>query len=341
MRTLITVSKPELKKVLFSEDSIRLLQSFSDVDWVEENVKLTSEELAGMIGGYDACITSWGTPRFTRDVLEKANKLTFIGHAAGTVVPLLDEYVFELPIQVVSANAPLAKTTAEGVIAMMLTGSWKLWEYNNNLKRGYFSTNYETVMGLSGQTVGIIGFGEVAREVIRLIKPFEPRILVYDKYVDPQVIESFGAEPSGLEELLRASGIVSLHCALTPETAGLVGREQLSMMRDGSLLLNTARGPVVDEEALLAELRSERIYAVLDVYNQEPLPMNHELLQLSHAFCLPHVGAYQRYWKSRFGLYVIEQLNKIVAGEIPQGVITRTRFQGMTRKLDDYPTQGR
>jgi phosphoglycerate dehydrogenase-like enzyme len=274
-------------------------------------------------------------------VLEKANKLTFIGHAAGTVVPLLDEYVFELPIQVVSANAPLAKTTAEGVVAMMLTGSWKLWEYNNNLKRGYFSTNYETVMGLSGQTVGIIGFGEVAREVIRLIKPFEPRILVYDKYVDPQVIESFGAEPSGLEELLRASGIVSLHCALTPETAGLVGREQLSMMRDGSLLLNTARGPVVDEEALLAELRSERIYAVLDVYNQEPLPMNHELLQLSHAFCLPHVGAYQRYWKSRFGLYVIEQLNKIVAGEIPQGVITRTRFQGMTRKLDDYPTQGR
>jgi phosphoglycerate dehydrogenase-like enzyme len=134
-----------------------------------------------------------------------------------------------------------------------------------------------------------------------------------------------------LEDLLRRSNIVSLHDTLTTSTKGMIGREQLKLLADGALLINTARGPLIDEEALLDELASGRIAAALDVYHTEPLAVDYPLLKLPNVLCLPHIGAYSGYWKSQLGAMVVEDLVRFTSGQPLLREVDEERFLRMTK----------
>lgn len=282
------------------------------------------------IGGFDACITSWGSPKFTSEVLERASKLRFIGHAAGTVIPIVDESIFNKGIIVANANSALAKSTAEVTVALMLAGSWDMHGFIVQMKEGLWRNRKETVMGLYGQTVGLIGCGDISKEVIRLIKPFHPRILMYSSYCPAKEAEELGVELCSLEELLKNSSIISLHNTLTPSTKGMLGRKELQLIQDGALLVNTSRGPIIDEKALVEELEKQRIYAALDVYETEPLPKEHPLLKLPNVLCMPHIGSFSSYWKKRLALTVIEDMERYIKGEPLKEEISAEKYRRMT-----------
>jgi phosphoglycerate dehydrogenase-like enzyme len=332
MRTLVTVWKKELRDILFPEEVVKQLMAVSDVDWVTEGHPYEEEQLQRDIGSYDACLTSWGSPKLTAEVLSRAEKLTFIGHAAGTLIPYVDPLAFRNNIAVVNANEALARSTAELTVTLMLSGSWNLGGYRDRLRSGEWGNNGQTVMGLYGQSVGIVGFGAVAREVIRLLRGFDAKIRLYSPYCSPEEAEVLGVTLCSLEGVLRESRIVSLHDTLTPATKGMIGLEQLRLIADGSLLINTARGPLIDESALLAELTSGRLSAALDVYHEEPLAMDNPLLKLPNVTCLPHIGAYSGYWKSQQGAMVVEDLVRFISGMPLLRQVTEERFQQMTRK---------
>ena len=153
MKTLITLNNPELIRLIFKGEALERLKSFSEVDWLED-----PGELEVRIGNYDACISSWGSPKITQRVLTKAERLKFIGHAAGTVVPYMDEEVFGREITVVNANSVLSRATAEGTVAMMAAGAYCLPEYSRMLENGGWADNdNEFVPGLTHQTIGLIG----------------------------------------------------------------------------------------------------------------------------------------------------------------------------------------
>lgn len=333
MRTLITVTNPELKQLLFRPEVVAKLEAFSGVGWLQEGRSCSAEELSSVIKEYDACITSWGSPRLSLDILRQADRLKFIGHAAGSVVSVVSEDVFETSVTITNANSLLARSTAEAAVTFMLAGTWRLPGYGESLKRGkWTNNNQETIPGLSYNTVGLIGYGEISRHVIKLLQPFQPNILLYSHYCSQEEAASLGVQLCSLDSLLSRSDIISLHNTWTSATEKMIGFDQLRKIRDGALLVNTARGPIIDEQMLIRELSTGRFHAVLDVYEQEPLPSDNPLLKLPNVWCLPHIGGFHNKMKSEMGRFVIEDLKRFISGTQPEGLVTREVYKRSTPK---------
>jgi Phosphoglycerate dehydrogenase and related dehydrogenases len=333
MKTLLAINDPDLIQMFFHNPSVlNKLAAVSEFDWMKEVTSLTgSEGLASVIGNYDAVLTSWGSPFFTDEVLAKAGKLKFIGHLAGSATAIVNEQAFTRQITVVTANSVLAQSTAESAVALMLGAAWSLQPYSIRLKRGEWSSNNkDTVLGLTGRTIGLIGYGEISRNVISLLRGFPAQIKLASRYCSEQEARELGVQLCSLEELLSTSDIISLHSSLTPSTVGMLGKKEFSLIRDGALFVNTARARIVDEQAMMEELRTERFSAALDVYHQEPLPAEHELLRMEHVLCTPHIGGYAGKCKTAFGDYVIDNLISFLQGEEPHGQVTLEQFARMT-----------
>ncbi len=140
--------------------------------------------------------------------------------------------------------------------------------------------------------MGILGYGSIGRRLRRLLSGFDCRVLVYDPYVDDDVIRADGAESVSIEELFRLSDVVSIHVPYSPETHRLVDKRLLSLMKPSAVIVNTARGNIIDEDDLYEALKENRIAgAGLDVFAQEPLPVTSPLLTLSNAVLTPHVAS--------------------------------------------------
>ncbi|OPH57126.1 hypothetical protein BC351_24975 [Paenibacillus ferrarius] len=331
MKTLVTISDDGLRNMFWQEQVVGKLSRISEVDFMPLKEWLTSEKLADQIGDYDACITSWGSPFFTPEVLARAGKLKFIGHGAGSVASIVGEDVFAKSIAVTSANQVLALSTAECAFSLIFAGAWDHVGYSARLKQGKWSVNnHETVLGVTRRVIGIVGLGEISKHVIRMLKPFDTKILLCSSYCSHKEADALGVELCGLNELFERSDIVSLHNTWTPRTQGMIGAEQLQRLRDGALFVNTARGPIVKEEALVAELRTGRIFAALDVYDYEPVPRDHELLAMSNVLCLPHIGGYHGLLKRELCDFIVEELGRFATGEPLLGAVSLERFLRLT-----------
>ncbi len=293
-RILVTVPKALLEEISTPEALERLERLGETVYNERERENLTEEELRELIRGVDACVTSWGSPRFTARVLENADRLKIIGHAAGSVKPYVTEEVFRRGIIVVSAADAIAVSVAEFALAMILNCLRRIPDFTVAMKGRDWSFRdrrpFQTC-DLRGKTVGLIGFGLVARELAELLKPFKVRVLVYDPYALREEVERCGCVPASLEALLRESDVVSIHAALTEETYHMIGERELKMMKKTAVLVNTARGAIVNTDALVKALKERWIAAAaLDVFEQEPLPPDHPLYELDNAYLTPHVA---------------------------------------------------
>ncbi|QGQ98411.1 hydroxyacid dehydrogenase [Paenibacillus psychroresistens] len=335
MKTLISIKSPELKEMFFPEHVIGKLEAFSEVEWFESTGEsFDSEGLTRIIGDYDACLTSWGSPFFTKKVLENAPKLKFIGHVAGSATAVVDEDVYGKDIAVTTANIVLAKSTAEAAVALILAGAWDLLGYSSRLKAGQWCNNSkDTVMGLSNQVIGLIGLGEISRNVIAYLRGFPVKIKLASRYCTDTQAAELGVDLCSLEELLQTSQIISLHTALTPSSVGMLGERELSLIQDGALFVNTARAKIVDEAALTAQLQSKRFFAALDVYHAEPLPMNHPFQQLDNVICVPHIGGFARTYKRFMGEFIIDNLKDFSESKRPQGQVSREEYNRMTSSI--------
>ncbi|MNI28621.1 D-3-phosphoglycerate dehydrogenase [compost metagenome] len=230
------------------------------------------------------------------------------------------------------ANPLLALSTAEGAVAMIMAGAWELKRFSGKLLQGEWSNNNrDTVPGLAGQTIGIIGYGEISKNVIRMLSGFPATVKLASRYCTSEQAESLGGQVCSLEELLSSCRIISIHSTLTPSSRGMIGRAELELIQDGAVLVNTARAEIIDEAALLSELRTGRFSAVLDVYHQEPLPAGHPLLQLENVLCLPHIAGFSVTRKQRMGQFVAEDLQRFIRGEQPLGRITAAEYSRQSR----------
>lgn len=331
MKTLITIADAGLRELFWQEHTLNKLSSFSEVDFIPLNEKFTSEDLSERIGSYDACITSWGSPRFTPEVLARAERLKFIGHGAGSVASIVKEDVFDTSIAVTSANRVLALSTAECAISLMFAGAWDLAGYSARLKEGQWSNNNrDTILGVTRRVIGLVGYGEISKQVIRMLQPFNTRILLHSSYCTKEEAAAQGVELCGLNELFELSDIVSLHNTWTPRTQGMIGAEQIRLLRDGALFINTARGPIVKEEALLEELSKGRIHAALDVYDMEPMPADHMLQAMPNVLCLPHIGGFHGILKRELCDFIVDELHRFVKGEDLLGKVTLDQYRRLT-----------
>jgi phosphoglycerate dehydrogenase-like enzyme len=190
-----------------------------------------------------------------------------------------------------------------------------------------------------GRTLGIVGFGSIGQEVARLVAPFKMELLVYDPYLEPSVAQKWNATLVSLDEMLKESDFVSLHCLLTDETRGLIGVDELARMKPTAYLINMARGPVVDHEALVNALQSRQIAgAGLDVFYHEPLPADDPLVKLDNVVLTPHWAAGTLDVFRDAGISNITDMVAIARGQLPQHIVNPDVIDrpGFQQKLNRF-----
>jgi phosphoglycerate dehydrogenase-like enzyme len=182
------------------------------------------------------------------------------------------------------------------------------------------------VMGseIEGRTLGIIGLGHSGRELVRLVAPFRMCVLGYSPHADRDLAAALGVRLVSLDELLRESDFVSLHCRLTAETHRMLRGEQLELMKPTAYLVNVARGELIDQAALVSVLRERRIAgAALDVFEHEPLPVDDPLIQLDNVILAPHLScSTSDIWRVT-GRAMAEGMLRAACGEVPENVVNR------------------
>ncbi len=259
-------------RFLPSQTQEALIEAVSDVDYI----------LAG------------GRLKISKEVLERAEKLQMI-QRSGVGLDALDlEAIKEKNIPLYVNQGVNAESVAEHALLFMLACLRKLPTINRNTKNGVWKKQEQGVQTaeLKGKTIGIVGMGNIAKTLVGLLKPFKVKILYYNLV---QMDENFESENSmtfvGMDELLRNSDIVTIHCALTPETRNLINTESLCLMKDGAILINTARGEIVDPVAVAEALRNGKLsYAALDVHAWEPIPEDYPLKDIDNVILTPHIA---------------------------------------------------
>lgn len=237
----------------------------------------------------------------------------------------------ESGVMVTNTPGVLTEATADISMMLMLMTARKARENEMIMRKGgwtHWSPNQFVGKDLSGSVLGIVGFGEIGRAVAKRALAFGMKIIYTCRTRKAEYEEKLCAEYVTLEELLKRSDFVSLNCALTKETAGLIGERELRMMKNDAALINTARGAVVDQKALFRACSEGWIYgAGLDVYEKEPLPMDEPLLKLENVVMMPHIGSAAV--RSREGMARLAATNLIEAleGRVPPNLVNPAVLQ--------------
>ena len=282
------------------------------------------EYVPALLGGIDALLMGGG--QMTAASLNGVDRLAVICRfGVGYDTVDLDACA---NAGVVVANAPegVRKAMAHTAIGFVLTLAHRLFDQDRALRGGGdWAVKHEFGgYGLVGKTLGVIGLGNIGREIVRIASVLDCTILGYDPYA-PAV--DGNVELVELDDLMRQSDYIIIQCALTPETRGLIGRERLAMMKPSAYLVNTARGPVVDEEALIETLQSRRIAgAALDVFAQEPTPQDNPLFQLDNVIVTPHSAGWTDYYAQTTAASVSATIASVTEGELPLNTVNRRQL---------------
>ncbi|MYY06956.1 MULTISPECIES: hydroxyacid dehydrogenase [unclassified Streptomyces] len=255
----------------------------------------TTDRARTVLADTELLVTGWGCPPLDSAALASAPRLRAVVHTAGSVRGHITDACWERGIEVSSAAAANALPVAEYTVAMILLSGKRVLERARSYRAGHrddWLTGSPEV-GNYRRTVGILSASLIGRRVVELLRPYDLRVLLHDPYVSDEEAAALGVRPVGLGELFAAGDVVSVHTPLLPATHGLVGRELLMSMRPDAVLLNTARGAVIDQDALVDVLRQDRIRAVLDVTEPDTLPAGHPLWECENALITPHLAGSQ------------------------------------------------
>jgi phosphoglycerate dehydrogenase-like enzyme len=295
-------------------------------------VDLTDEPLTGSLTGTEAgavladtqlLITGWGCPPLAADVLALAPRLQAIVHSAGSVKSLVTEAVWERGLLVSSAADANAGPVVDYTVAVITLASKRA--LSTAARYGESWPAFSEREGADGRTVGIIGASRIGRGVLARLSASDSdyRLLLADPYVTRREAASLGAELVPLDELCGRSSVVSIHAPQLPETLHLMDAAMLALVPDGATVVNTARGSLLDTDALTRECASGRLDAFLDVTDPEPLPSGHPLLTLPNVLTTPHLAGAQGSEVRRLGVYAVEEAERFARGEPLRGGLGR------------------
>jgi phosphoglycerate dehydrogenase-like enzyme len=282
------------------------------------------DRAAEVLARTEVLIGHWGCPTLTTEVLDKAPRLSLFAYAAGTVKWQVTDSVWDNNLLVTSAAAANARPVAEYTVAMILLAGKGALLYAALERDAAAKVPLDpTRVGNLGKRVGLVGASFVGRLVIELLAPYDLKVAVADPYLGDDEADRLGVERMELDELCRWCDVLSLHAPDVASTRHMIGAAQLAALRDGVTVINTARGALVDPEALLAELVARRLAAVLDVTDPEPLPADSPLRTLPNVTLTPHIAGAMGRELWRLADLAVEEVERFAAGEAPRHPVRR------------------
>ncbi|MBS7610608.1 hydroxyacid dehydrogenase [Candidatus Bathyarchaeota archaeon] len=237
-------------------------------------------------------IVTRSSHKIDKAVIDNAKNLKIIARAGVGLDNIEVDYAVRHGITVISTPDASTRAVAELTIGFIIALARQMSSFDRFMHDGEWCKNSKFGVELVGKTLGIIGLGRIGSQVAKLARTFRMRVIAYDPYISPMKAEKLRVElKKNLDDLLIESDFVSVHASLTSETRGLIGEREFRLMKSTAFLINTARGAIIDENALIKALKEKWIAgAALDVYAEEPLPREHPLRKMENTILTPHIG---------------------------------------------------
>jgi phosphoglycerate dehydrogenase-like enzyme len=301
---------PELQADLFDESALQRLERYGDVECSARGRVSDADRLKA-----DIVVTGWGSAPFP-PTLNPGDNLKLIAHSAGTIRWMVPNTLMADGVHLTQAAAGMATSVAE--LALYFTQSLlrNLYRVDRLMVQHKWTDSLGFGLGrtIAGTRIGVIGASRVGRSYIELVSALGGEVVVSDPFLSAAEARELGVELIGLDDLLRTCPVVALHAPVTHETRGMLTAERFAMIEDGGVFVNTARSAIIDSAALVAELRSGRLSAALDVYDVEPLPADDPLWTLPNVILTPHIGAVTTHSRHTQGAIIIEEIERFTSG---------------------------
>ncbi|EJJ28784.1 hydroxyacid dehydrogenase [Rhizobium sp. CF142] len=316
---IVLAMQPSRTEHVLPEAVLRRLDGIGRLIDAEPLEHFDDERAKCLLSEAEILITGWGAPYVGREVLALAPKLKLVVHAAGTVKGLVDAGIFEAGIVVSHAAEANAVPVAEFTLAAIIFAGKHVFRFRDlyvgDRHRDRTHPIQREAIGNYRRTVGIIGASRIGRRVIDLLKPFDYKILLFDPTIDAGQARGMGVYRVELDDLMRHSDIISLHAPSLPSTYHMIDAVKLALMKDGATLINTARGALIDEDALLDVLKTGRIDAIIDVTDPEIPGPESAFYDLPNVFLTPHIAGAVGLERTRLGEMAADEAERFIKGE--------------------------
>ncbi|WP_309065577.1 hydroxyacid dehydrogenase [Microbacterium sp.] len=304
--------------LLFDETRRERFAALADVPAPMHISDVDDPAVADTLAETEVLITSWGAPHFDAARLARMPRLRAVFHAAGSVREHVSDEFWKRGIMITSAADANAVPVVEYTLAAIIfAGKRALVHLRTEFDDARPWNGWaERSIGNVDRTIGIVGFSRIGRRLVEMLRGFdEMDVLVADPFASPDAVRAAGATLVSLHEMLPRVDVLSLHAPALPSTRHMIAGPQLAALRDGATVINTARGALIDHDALLAECRTGRLDAVLDVTEPEPLPASAELRRLPNVAITPHLAGSLGTETRRLTDSALRELEAYIAGE--------------------------
>lgn len=329
---VVVVVSEELMAEFFSDADLARLRATADalgggMVRVDGLADLDAADLADT----RVVVTSWGAAPFDAALLARLPRLELVAHTGATVKFLATDELFARGVRITQAGLAMARPVAEVSLTFTLMLLHRVAELSAALREtgGWYDPATGAQHQILGAPIAVIGASRTGRSYLQLIRALGARPLLVDPTLDAAQAAELGAEKTGLDDALRRARIVALHAPTLPATRHMIGARELALMPDGAGLVNTARSWLTDEAALEAELRTGRIAAAIDVFDEEPMPRHSALRTLPNVVLTPHRAAGTVEGRLDQGRIVADEVEAFAAGRPLQHVITRAQLDVM------------
>jgi phosphoglycerate dehydrogenase-like enzyme len=316
---MILVAIPEpLRSRVLPPRLVQQLEAVAPVAVAPTPDDLLARDTRALLAEAQVLVTGWGSDLVDEEVLSAAPRLRAVVHTGGSVRAVVTREVYARDVAVSSQAWANALPVAEYTLAMILLAAKGVLRAQDRYRAmmGPIDVHRELAgFGTFGTQVGVIGASVIGRRVIELLAPFDLTVALYDPTLSPDETAALGVTPMSLDELMRTSRVVSLHAPWLPSTEGMIGAAELALLPDGATFVNTARGALVDEAALVRELETGRIEAVLDVTWPEPPSRHSPLWTLPNVVLTPHVAGSAGNELERMGASAVREVARVLRGE--------------------------
>lgn len=295
---------------------------------VERAVGLSPEELYRILPEFDGMVVR-SAVQVNREMIGRMSRMRLIGRAGAGVDNIDVEAATEMGIVVMNTPGGNTVSATEHTIAMLLSMLRKIPAANASLRSGAWDRKSFVGTELLGKRVGVLGLGRIGKEVARRLQSFDTVVVGYDPVLSAPAVEELGIQPAGFDDLIASSDIILVHIPLLAETRGLIGAAEFSRMKRGVFIVNTARGELIDEAALLEALNSGQVGgAALDVFAGEPPKFPNPLIDHPNVVATPHVAASTEEAQGRVAIDIAAQMADFFEGKGARGVVNAAGLEG-------------
>lgn len=296
-----------------------------DAELYEADCRTEEEVIKAVedVGGVDGLLVE--NALIGRKVFEALPRLKVVGRY-GIGVDVVDlEAATEHGVYVVNVSSYCEDEVSNHALALLLACIRKITQLNDTVRKGNWDYNpFKPIYRTKGKVLGIIGFGKIPRVLVKKVKPFGFKIIVYDPFIDKSVEKEYGIKIVDLDDLIKNADYISVHVPLTESTKHMISTREFNMMKDTAFIINTSRGPLLDEKALIKALENKKIAgAAMDVIENEPITKDNPLIKMPNVIITPHVAYYSEESLVELQSKVARGVADALVGKVPENLVNR------------------